>query len=251
MSCDTRLGRPSRRRLRSLALFWTLHGTWGLVVALPVTLVQAWAPVVEPLRLASTPARCGDLAFVAWLGLWLAGFVLESWADHVKLCCRRTRACAPASQAAAPAAPAAYFNMDGHVLWRFTRNPNFLGETLCWLGLAGAAACELVRLGAPLWAQLAVWLSPLFTLAIMLFEAVLLSERKNFRRFGSAGTPAFFRYRRRTSLLWPCPPVVYERLPMLLKRLVFMEWDMYRYDHTNDRRTVPASMGAKDKGKAD
>jgi steroid 5-alpha reductase family enzyme len=94
---DTRLGTPGTRSTHILAIFWFCHGSWGFFVSLPVTLLNACEP--------SPDLRASDTIGVT---LWVVGFIVEAWADHVKLCTYmngdRNR----------------YYDMNGHILWRST-----------------------------------------------------------------------------------------------------------------------------------
>lgn len=68
----------------------------------------------------------------------------------------------------------------------------------------------------------------------MFVSGLPLSERPGAKRRyesgAAAGWDAYARYLRRTSILIPFPPAVYERLPVLLKRTVFLEFPMYVFD---------------------
>jgi steroid 5-alpha reductase family enzyme len=174
-----------------LLSFWLIHGTWGFVVSLPVTLGNALGHAsAQPL---------GDLD---WLGLavFAVGFCMEAVADQAKL------------TSYVNGDKARYYDQGGHPLWRFTRHPNFGGEILCWLGVAivGSSvslppAGSVCACGAE--GMLLRWGSLGLTVVLMLGEAGLLAERKNNHRFGS--DPAFLRYRQSTSFIVPCPPAIY------------------------------------------
>ena len=107
---------------------------------------------------------------------------------------------------------------------RGRRNPNFLGEFMCWLGLAVVATAHLIDVTPP-YVVAAVWASPALTLSIMLGEAVLLSEWKNNKRFSEDA--AFVKYRRRTSLFFPVPPAVYKQMPRVARMLCCFEWPVF------------------------
>ena len=207
---DTRLGAVEHRSIAILLGFWILHGSWGFFVSLPVTLINGCVAddSAQSALAALTPGEISGLLF------WALGFVIEAWADHVKLQAYRNRR-------------PRYFSMDGHLLWRYCRHPNFLGEFLCWFGLSLTTCVHFAHRGSIVAVGLAVavWLSPLMTLFIMLGEAALLAEWKNNSRFGSDAS--FQAYRKRTSLLWPCPPSCYTALPRWVRTLVFFEWPQY------------------------
>ena len=215
---DTRLGEPAERTV-ALGGFWLVHGCWGFVVSLPVTLVNATA---------GGGAGGGTGSGVGWacrggLALWLLGFALEAAADDAKRRSRRRKGSSESYR---------YYSQEGHALWRLCRHPNFLGETLCWSGLALAASAHL-RAAAPpsLGGALAAaaWLSPLLTLGLMLGEAALFAEWRNNRRYsGGALSRPYRAYRASTSLLWPCPPHLYRQLPGVVRVALFFDWPVYR-----------------------
>ena len=74
---------------------------------------------------------------------------------------------------------------------------------------------------------------PLFlTILLMFVSGLTLSERPGAKKRYENGTnwEAYERYLKRTSILIPFPPQVYERLPVFLKRTVFLEFPIYVFD---------------------
>jgi steroid 5-alpha reductase family enzyme len=176
-----------------LLAFWLVHGSWGFVVSLPVTLGNALGGGGAAASHAGhTPLNGYDAAGAV---LWCAGWLLEAGADQIKL------------RAHLSGDKTRYYELGR--LWSWTRHPNFSGEVLCWLGVAvaasnlgggGGAAGEAGTAAASsaaasgggglimsrhwlLW-RLLPWASLLLTTVLMLFEAVLLGEWKNNARFG-------------------------------------------------------------------
>ena len=127
---------------------------------------------------------------------------------------------------------------------------------MCWIG-AAVSASNLSSVWR--WAPLVAAASPTMTAVLMLFEAGLLAEWKNNRRYGAppvfvpavvpvpATAPAtvtarvhaldhgwvghakeFQAYRARTSVFVPCPPEVYAQLPDLVRTTLFCDWALYR-----------------------
>ena len=148
--------------------FWLVHGSWGVVVSLPITLANALDD--------GAPLNALD---GAGLALWAVGMALEACADRAKLAAHLRRD------------KARYFHLGP--LWDWTRHPNFAGETLCWIG-AALVSCNLGGVWA--WAPWVGALSPAMTLVLMLGEAGLLAELKNNHRFGDS--QEFRRYREGT-----------------------------------------------------
>lgn len=91
-------------------------------------------------------------------------------------------------------------------------------------------------------------LGPLFlTLLLMFVSGLPLSERPGAKKRYEKGTnwEAYARYLNRTSILIPFPPQVYERLPTVIKRTVFLEFPMYVFDPTKhaDAKSRSAEQG--------
>jgi steroid 5-alpha reductase family enzyme len=99
-------------------------------------LVQAMANasfLAMPALLVAADARAAFSAWhVAWAVAWLAGFAFESLADwqkrrHARAGADRTRVCDAG-------------------LWRYSRHPNYFGQWVQWIALAGFALPSLLAL---------------------------------------------------------------------------------------------------------
>jgi steroid 5-alpha reductase family enzyme len=204
---DGRLDQATEgRRGLYLAGFWAIHGTWGFVVSFPVTFLNGCAHGNAPVL---------GVLDATGLVIWLFGFVLESWADHVKLSNYQQNRIIKDR----------YYSMNGHFLWGLSRNPNFCGEMMCWLGLTILAWTEL---DGP-YRALSL-LSPGLTLFIMLVEAVWYSELKNNIRF--ADDIEYQAYKLRTSILWLCPQALYALIPRSVQVTVLLDFPAYyKRDH--------------------
>lgn len=76
---------------------------------------------------------------------------------------------------------------------------------------------------------------PLFITLLLLFVSGLtLSERPGAKKRYENGTnwDAYARYLNRTSILFPFPPRIYEKLPVFVKRTLFLEFPIYVFDPT-------------------
>lgn len=76
-------------------------------------------------------------------------------------------------------------------------------------------------------------LGPFFLTALLMFLSGLpLQERPGAKKRYEKGIkwPEYERYLRRTSILIPFPPQLYEKMPVFLKRTVFLEFPMYVFD---------------------
>ena len=76
-------------------------------------------------------------------------------------------------------------------------------------------------------------LGPFFlTLLLMFVSGLTLQERPGAKKRYEKGTqwPEYERYLHRTSILIPFPPQIYARLPVILKRTIFLEFPIYVFD---------------------
>jgi steroid 5-alpha reductase family enzyme len=155
------------------ARFWALQALTVWVVMLPAT------------RLFSRPGS-GALSWVSILGfsLWALGFIIEAASDAQKSAFKKE--------------PANVNRFISSGLWKYSRHPNYLGETLLWWGLFTAAAPLLVG-----WDFL-VAIGPLFLTLLLLFvSGIPLLEKSADVRYG--GDPAYQEYKRRTSVFLLLP----------------------------------------------
>lgn len=90
-------------------------------------------------------------------------------------------------------------------------------------------------------------LGPFFLTALLMFLSGLpLQERPGAKKRYEKGIkwPEYERWLRRTSILVPFPPQLYEKMPIFLKRTIFMEFPMYVFDPAKhaDQRKVQANQ---------
>lgn len=163
--------------VRSFLQVYMLQGAVIFIVALPVTLLNVYG---------------GNLGLgilgVVGLVLWIIGFLFESIGD--------------AQLDAFIRKPQNKGQIMTKGLWRYTRHPNYFGESLMWSALAVVAFDTLVlTLGIP-WALLPFVSALLITFLLLKVSGVPLLEA----RF--AGNPAWEAYASRTSVFTPLPPRV-------------------------------------------
>lgn len=161
--------------VRSYGQIYLLQGAVIYIVSLPVLLAAIYAGEAE----------IGLVTFVG-VSLWVLGFFYESVGDAQLDRFVRD----PANK--------------GHVLqsglWRYTRHPNYFGESLMWWGIAVIGADALLSTGQVYFA-LAAFLSPLLiTFLLTRVSGIPLVEA----RF--AGQPAWEEYKSRTSAFVPWVP---------------------------------------------
>ena len=186
-------------------VFWVAQGVWVSLISSPVLLLNASE--------ASPPLGPWDVALLCG---FLLGVVCEVAADVQKAVWVR-------------AGRQGGFCTAG--LWRYSRHPNYFGEILQWWCAWLVAAAAASGVADPYW-----WLtaaSPLFTMHVLLnipATGVTQANGKNLRRYYEADKgvrEAYARYRTSTSILLPM--VGYERVPIALKRTLFLDFERYEY----------------------
>ena len=158
---------------RSYLQVFLLQGLFMLVIAWPVILVNTH-------RWAHPPGAATRDVF-AWVGtlVWILGFFFEAVGDAQLARFKRD--------------PANKGKIMDRGLWRYTRHPNYFGESLMWWGIYGIA------LEVPLgWTTI---VSPvLITFLLVRVSGIPPLERRY------AGNAAFQGYARRTSAFVPRLP---------------------------------------------
>lgn len=94
------------------------------------------------------------------------------------------------------------------------------------------AAAHTVK-GVASRALYATILGPFFlTLLLMFVSGLTLQERPGAKKRFDSGNhwESYKRYTERTSILLPFPPVLYQRVPVWLRRTVFLEFPIYVFD---------------------
>ena len=152
--------------VRSFFQVYLLQGFLSLVVALPIVLIAA-----------NPSAGLGVLEYIA-LCLWLVGFLFEVVGDYqLDQFIRK---------------PENKGKIMRYGLWRYTRHPNYFGESLMWWGLA------LIAYSAPL--GVLAFISPLvITFLLLKVSGVPMLEKK------FAGNPEWEEYKSRTNVFIPGP----------------------------------------------
>lgn len=124
------------------------------------------------------PARLTALVILGAV-LWLTGFVFESVGD--------------AQLARFKAVPAHRGMLMDRGLWRYTRHPNYFGDTCMWWGLFG------ISVGS--WLGLVTVISPLLMTYVLVWgTGARLTDRR------MADRPGYAEYMARTSGFFPLPP---------------------------------------------
>ncbi|OCL07926.1 DUF1295-domain-containing protein [Glonium stellatum] len=210
--------------------FWVLQMIWVWAVSLPVTVLNS--PSVARFN----QPNFGTGRDIAGVILYAIGLIMESTSDIQKYRFR------------------AQHGNDGSVcdtgFFYWTRHPNYFGEIIIQFSIfmiaVSPAAYGYVHGGAyaALYASI---LGPFFLTVLLLFVSGLsLQERPGARKRYERGTnwDAYAQYLHRTSILIPFPPQVYERMPVWVKRSLFLELPMYVFDpakHADQNKTRDAA----------
>lgn len=165
--------------LRSFFQVYMLQGSIIFLVALPLSLANLYGSHVVP---GSVPDLMAGLGLFAWL----IGFYFEAVGDLQLARFMRD--------------PAHKGMIMDQGLWRYTRHPNYFGESVMWWGIALIAFGTLFASHALAPAVLAFIGPVVITFLLLKVSGVPLLEA----RF--AGNPAWEAYKARTSVFIPLPP---------------------------------------------
>ena len=92
--------------------------------------------------------------------------------------------------------------MDRNWLWSISRHPNYLGENICWLGLALASVGALKSpFSHDLSEALLCIVSPVWSIFFLFFTSLMLLEKRANEKWGKQRD--YFRYKERVPILLP------------------------------------------------
>ncbi|KAI8961294.1 DUF1295-domain-containing protein [Daldinia sp. FL1419] len=196
--------------------FWAFQMLWVWSVSLPVTVLNS--PAVSGYQPQVSFGTGRDIAGVVLFGI---GFVMESVSDVQKFVFRsrndRDAVC-----------DSGFFYLSRH--------PNYFGEIIIQFSIymiCVSPAADGPVGGQAFKALYATILGPFFlTILLMFVSGLPLSERPGAKKRYESGLnwDGYRQYLNRTSILIPFPPQIYERLPTILKRTLFLEFPMYVFD---------------------
>ncbi|KAK6222770.1 hypothetical protein LQW54_000579 [Pestalotiopsis sp. IQ-011] len=195
--------------------FWVFQMIWVWTVSLPVTVLNS--PNVQQYP----QAAFGTGRDIAGIIIFAIGFIMESVSDVQKFVFRSRNDKSAICD-------------KGFFAW--SRHPNYFGEIIIQFAIymiaVSSAADGFVR-GQAYKALYATILGPFFlTILLMFVSGLPLSERPGAKKRYENGSnwEGYQRYLKRTSILVPLPPQLYERLPVIIKRTVLLEFPMYVFD---------------------
>ena len=152
--------------------FWILQALIVWLVMLPATVYLS----------IDSPGSLGWISIIG-IALWLLGFVIEWVSDGQKYAFKNKQEKGWISSG----------------LWKYSRHPNYFGETLLWWGLFLVVAPSLRGL------QYLTIFGPLaITLLLLFVSGVPLLEKSAEKKYGSQ--EEFKEYKRKTSIFFPLPP---------------------------------------------
>ncbi|PNS20428.1 7-dehydrocholesterol reductase [Sphaceloma murrayae] len=196
--------------------FWVFQMFWVWTVSLPVTLLNSpnVTRFIQP--------RFGRGSDIAGVIFFVIGFLMEAMADIEKYRFKMRHK-----------GPKEICDKG---FWGFSRHPNYAGEILVQFAIymvcVTPAGSGFVTGGARA-ALYASIVGPLFlTLLLMFVSGLTLQERpaakKKYEK--GEGWHEYAAYLHRTSMLIPFPPQIYSRLPVWVKRTIFLEFPIYVFD---------------------
>ncbi|KAI4276528.1 MAG: hypothetical protein LQ337_002410 [Flavoplaca oasis] len=205
-----------RDKFWSFLGFWVFQMIWVWIVSLPVTILNS--PNVTQF---DQPAF-GTGRDIAGVILFAIGFILESVSDVQKYIFRSK--------------PENKGKVCDVGFFTWTRHPNYFGEIIIQFSIFMIAVSPSAYgyvTGGAFSAQYAAILGPFFlTLLLMFVSGLTLQERPGAKKRYKSGNhwESFSRYTKRTSILIPFPPQLYEPMPTILKRTLFLEFPIYVFD---------------------
>ncbi|KAH6999861.1 hypothetical protein EDB80DRAFT_725619 [Ilyonectria destructans] len=188
--------------------FWVFQMFWVWTVSLPVTLLNSPAVTRYPQH------RFGTGRDIAGIVMFAIGFVMESVSDVQKYRFRKTHNGRDVCD-------------KGFFAW--SRHPNYFAIYM----IAVSSAADGYVGGQAFKALYASIVGPFFlTILLMFVSGLTLSEQPKAKTRYEKGQnwEGYKRWLNRTSILIPFPPQLYEKMPTVLKRTVFLEFPMYVFD---------------------
>ena len=215
-----------RENLLKFAAFWIFQAVWAWTVSLPLTLTNGFLSGIDP--------DAGAADFIGLI-MWAFGFLIECWADHVKLRFKQD--------------PENKGKWCDKGPWKWSRHPNYAGELTLWWGFfircAAGFAAPGANAGAGVW--VAAVISPLFITYLLLgFSGMPLLEASGNKRYGSRDDYRI--YKQRTSPIFLLPPSLYAACPKWFKTVFLLEWPIFNRGLSGDTLPLKQGEGAGEKG---
>lgn len=105
-------------------------------------------------------------------------------------------------------------------LWRYSRHPNYFGEITVWVGIWLSSSYGLWGIDTA-YGVLGLF-SPLLTFVLLAFiTGIPRAEKRDDERYQQY--EEYHEYKKQTSPLWPFPTSLYKHMPMVLRKVPFID----------------------------
>ncbi|KAE8450628.1 hypothetical protein EG329_005972 [Mollisiaceae sp. DMI_Dod_QoI] len=212
--------------------FWVFQMLWVWTVSLPVTVLNSPNVTQYP------QPDFGTGRDIAGVVLYSIGIIMESVSDVQKYLFKAKQSDKSA------------ICDKGFFSW--TRHPNYFGEIIVQFGIymiAVSPAANGYVQGQAYKALYATILGPFFlTILLMFVSGLTLQERPGAKKRYEKNNhwEEYSRYLNRTSILIPFPPQLYEKMPTILKRTIFLEFPIYVFDPAKHSDAGKGQSGAEE-----
>lgn len=190
----------TRENVFKFALFWIAQMVTVWTISIPFTLMSS-----RPI----SPA----LGWQDGLGiaLFVIGFVIETVSDAQKFHFKNS--------------PGNRSKMCTIGLWRYSRHPNYFGESLVWWGIWSMCTSVFNANPGGNWMYFSIF-SPVYVCALLLFASGIPTlEGPWDKRYGK--DPEYRAYKKSVPPYVPFIPALYAKMPSLLKCFVCFEFPFY------------------------
>ncbi|GBB93834.1 hypothetical protein RclHR1_02240006 [Rhizophagus clarus] len=206
-----------RENFVSLLVFYIIQMIWVWTISLPVIFLNS--PRISSKEEGGNDVEFGSVTDIIGILLFSIGILIESIADIQKFLFRQKRT-----------SPVQFINTG---LWSWSRHPNYFGEMMLWLVKKNYQFVKFCTNAA--YASIA---SPAFTIFILMFlSGMPLNERPaHVKQWKNGNWTEYSKHLKRTSVLIPFPPSLYEPLPQIIKSTLFLEFPIYRFVPDSENR---------------
>ena len=196
--------------------FFVFQMLWCWTVSLPVTLINSPNITQYP------QPKFGTGSDIAGVIIFAIGFLMEAIADVQKY---RFKANSSDKGAVCDVG-----------FFAFSRHPNYAGEILVqfsiYMTCVSPAATDNVHGGARAALYASIVGALFLTVLLMFVSGLPLQERPGAKKRYESGNnwEGYKAWLDRTSMLIPFPPQLYARMPVWIKRTLFLEFPIYVFD---------------------
>ncbi|RIA95256.1 hypothetical protein C1645_758090 [Glomus cerebriforme] len=209
-----------RKSFMSFLGFFIFQMIWVWTISLPVTFLNS--PRISDKKEGGNDVQFGSVTDIIGIILFIVGILIESIADIQKFVFRQKRT-----------SPKQFINTG---LWSWSRHPNYFGEIMIRIGMFLLCLQPTITGGIGTNAAYASIASPIITIFLLMFlSGMPLNERPaHERQWKNGNWSEYSKHLKRTSVLIPFPPSLYEPLPQIIKSTLFLEFSIYRFVPNSD-----------------